>query len=411
MTHILIANQHGENRGDEAAMRAMLDSFTKAIPEVSFTLLYQFRDRDLRLQFKEPVEAYPIVLPAMTYLRGAIYTLFKMVGLDFRALLPTSLRRIIDAYEKADLVVSAPGGPYFGDIYADHEIIHWWYVLLGNLFMKPVFLYATSAGPFKKGWLNPIRRWLYRKFDLLVTREEISAGYIKSLLNDSVEIEVTADSAIQASFSAYPREEYFKGERSDLAEKMLVAVSLNDYKYPDSPDPGAKKTSYNDAMIEILAKFAQQTDCHYLFLPQLYGAVHDDASYLREMGNRLPDTVSWEVVDSDLDSDTQRQLFAMCDLHIASRYHPAIFGHTAFVPGVCIYYEHKALGFMRQLGLEENAFEIRKIQAEPVLAALSNIMANREQIIEQLHQMVPELQQRSARTTKMAIELLNSSGS
>ena len=392
-------------------MRAMLGSFAEAIPGVSFTLLYQFRDRDLRLEFKEPVDAFPILLSAITYIRGAIFTLLKMIGLDIRALLPNSLRRIIDAYEKADMIVSAPGGPYFGDIYADHEIIHWWYILLGKLFKKPVFLYATSAGPFNIGWLNLIRRWLYRKFDLLVTREEISADYIKGLFGGDVQIEVTADSAIQASFSPYPRAEYFTGLRKDLANKMLVAVSLNDYKYPGSPDPQALKKAYNEAMVEILSGLSEMTGCHYLFLPQLYGSAHNDAPYLQAMGARLPDAASWEVVDPSLDSDTQRRLFAMCDLHIASRYHPAIFGHTAFVPGICIHYEHKALGFMNQLGLEEYAFDIREISAPPVLEALTKIVGNRDQIVAQLHERVPGLQKRSARTTELAVSLLKEKSS
>ena len=51
----------------------------------------------------------------------------------------------------------------------------------------------------------------------------------------------------------------------------------------------------------------------------------------------------------------------MCDLHLAIRYHPAIVGNTGPVPGLCIYYEHKALGFMQQLGLERFAVDIRKL--------------------------------------------------
>ncbi|HBG95776.1 MAG TPA: hypothetical protein DDY14_10770, partial [Chromatiaceae bacterium] len=108
MTHILICNQHGENRGDEAAMRAMLAAFAKAIPNVTFTLLYQFRDPSLRLHYQEPVQALPIVLPATTYLRGGLFTLCKALRINAGFLLPEALRRIIAAYERADLVVSAP---------------------------------------------------------------------------------------------------------------------------------------------------------------------------------------------------------------------------------------------------------------------------------------------------------------
>ena len=408
MTHILIINQHGENRGDEAAMRAMLAAFAAEVPGVTFTLLYQFRDRALRLRFKESVEDLPIVLPATSYLRGAIFTLFKAVGMDAQSLLPPILRRIMAAYKRANLIVSAPGGPYFGDIYVNHELLHWWYVLLGRLFKKPLFLYAPSAGPFRTVWMNPIRKWLYPKFDVLVSREELSAQYIRDLLGGGVCVHVTADSAIQSSFPPYPRSAYFTGARTPLRELFLVAVSLNDYRYPGSADPAAMKASYDAAMVKLLTDLAQRVKAHFLFLPQLYGSAHGDEPYLRRVAERLPHDASWEVVDPSLDSDIQRQLFGMCDLHIASRYHPTIFGHVAGVPGLCIYYEHKALGFMQQLGLERFAFDIRGLRVEALIRALDEILGQREALVAQLRARVPLLQQRSARTTSLALTLLES---
>ena len=109
--HILIANQHGENRGDEAAMRAMLQSFAQALPDTTFTLLYQFQDRGLRLTFDETVQDLPIVLPASDYIRALVYTGFKMTGLDLRSVLSPPKQPIVEAYARADRVVSAPGGP------------------------------------------------------------------------------------------------------------------------------------------------------------------------------------------------------------------------------------------------------------------------------------------------------------
>ena len=44
-------------------MRAMLASFVEELGEVDFTLLYQFRDRNLRLSFNENVRDLPIIIP------------------------------------------------------------------------------------------------------------------------------------------------------------------------------------------------------------------------------------------------------------------------------------------------------------------------------------------------------------
>lgn len=409
MTHILIINQHGENRGDEAAMRAMLASFEKQLPDVTFTLLYQFRDRTLRMKFKEQVEDLPIILPAQEYLRGLIFTFFKVFGLDIRWFLPSSLRKIMSAYDRADLVVSAPGGPYFGDLYINHELIHWWYVYLAALFNKPLFLYATSAGPFRHKVMNVIRRWLYPKFDLLVVREEISASHIRQLLQDTINVEVTADSAIQTDVKPLERDDYFSGRKAGKANQFLIAVSLLDYCSRSAVEDAGSTCRYNEVIMELLSYVAQKPDVHFMFFPQLYGAIHNDMGFLKTLAKRLPDNTSWEIIDHNLDSDMQRSVFAMCDAYIASRYHPAIFGQTAYIPGLCIYYEHKTLGFMRQLDLERYAFNIDEADGPTLCRAIDDILLNRKEIAEHLHRVIPQLRINSARTTKLAIELLNES--
>ena len=241
MRHILIINQHGENRGDEAAVRAMLAGFEQELGEVRFTLLYQFRDRELRLKFDQRVEDLPIVLPPTDYLRLALFSTGRTLGLNPKATLSRTMRKIIEAYETADLVVSAPGGPYFGDIYAKHELAHWWYVWLAHVYKKPLFLYAPSAGPFKNPLLNPVRRSLYRKFDVLVAREPFSAEHIVGLLGPDTTVHVTADSAIQVSFPPLPRTEYFRRERAGLADKRCLTPFVRLEHTTPSPASGSAR--------------------------------------------------------------------------------------------------------------------------------------------------------------------------
>jgi polysaccharide pyruvyl transferase WcaK-like protein len=160
-------------------------------------------------------------------------------------------------------------------------------------------------------------------------------------------------------------------------------------------------------MVELLSHLADRRDCHFLFLPQLYGSVHDDGPYLERIAQRLPSSVSWEVVDPELDSDAHRRLFAMSDFHIASRYHPAIFGNSGLTPGLCIYYEHKALGFMQQLGLERFAFDIWKVDALELCTAVDEALARREELVETLKERIPALCEVARRTTKLAVRLLD----
>lgn len=404
--HILIVNQHGENRGDEAAMRAMLSGLENKIQDVEFTLLYQFRDHSLKLNFEQEVEALPIVLPLVDYIRLLIFTFFKYIfRYELLYILSPTHQSIIKAYKRTDLVISAPGGPYFGDIYANHEIVHWWYILLGDIYRKPLLLYATSAGPFNIKSLNIIRRWLYPKFDKLIVREDISANHIKKLLGKKIEIEITADSAIQQSFPAKERSEYFKNGNSKTDGKLLVAVVLNDYKYPKSKNPKKDKEKYNAEITKTLKHLISKHNAYILFIPQLYGKIHNDYIYMEKIASYLPKN-TWELVDQAYNSDEQRKIFAMCDIHFASRYHPAIFGNTSFTPGLCLYYEHKALGFMQQIKLEKYAIDIRDIQSKNLNYLFDDLIENRKNLCEHLKNRIPLLKKRSKRTTDAAIELL-----
>jgi polysaccharide pyruvyl transferase WcaK-like protein len=404
--HILIVNQHGENRGDEAAMRAMLAQFVEELGDVEFTLLYQFQDRSLRLSYREEVRDLPIIIPPAEALGMVMFSMGQLGHLNLERVLGPTTRPIIEAYRSADLVVSAPGGPYFGDIYRNHELVHWFYIWLAKLYRKPVFLYATSAGPFETPGLNLVRKWLFGEFDVICTREALSADHIRGLLGQDTPVTVTADSALQQSFEPFPRPEYFCGERQPLADKFLTAVSLIDFGYPGAPDVELRKRTYDETMVQVLGYLAELTDCHLLFFPQLYGKAHRDVPYLERIAARLPTHVSWEIVDEQLSSDAHRRLFAMCDFHIASRYHPAIFGNSGLTPGICIYYEHKAMGFMQQLGLERFAFDIWKITAPELCAGIEEALDKREDLQQILAQRIPSLRETARRTTKLAVDLL-----
>lgn len=406
MKHILITNQHGENRGDESALRALLDGVDKKLSDTKYTVIAQLQDTRIKIDFEQDVSLLHMKMSITSFLGLVLYSLLNRVGVSPSFLLNENSRNIITAYNDCDVVVSAPGGPYFGDIYANHEIVHWYYVWLARAFKKPLFLYAPSAGPFNIKWLNVIRRILFKKFDVLSLREEISKGYLEQLIGNKKDIVVTADSAIQQVVEPMYRDEYFVGEKDANKNKYLVAVSAIEYKFPGENDPEAKQKEYTDTLLQCLKHLAAKKDCHFLFIPQLYGMIHTDVSYLEYLSAHLPDNATWEIVDQSYNSNVQRALFGMSDICIASRYHPQIFAGSSGVPGVCIYYEHKALGFMQLLGLEDFAFDIRKLKLHDVISKLDEAVDNRVKISNIMKNNIGAIRKRSERTTDLLVKLI-----
>jgi polysaccharide pyruvyl transferase WcaK-like protein len=404
-TQILIINQHGENRGDEAAMRAMLQGLDDELGDLSAALLVQFRDTELEIDFDQPVEMLHIKMPITDAMRLVPFAALKVLGVNARFLLKGEAQKIIDAYERSEMVISAPGGPYFGDIYADHELVHWFFVWLARLYKKPLFLYAPSAGPFARKWLNPIRRALFRRFDTLCVREEISQGYLQELLGPEAEVHVTADSAIQQVIEPMTRDEYFTDPEDPHPEEFLVAVSAIEYKFPGESRPAEKHAEYTAALLRCLEHLGRRRDCHFLLIPQLYGRVHSDIPYLRTLAETISTHSSCEIVDGTRDSNEQRRIVGMCDICIASRYHPQIFAGTSGVPGICIYYEHKALGFMTALGFEDFAFDIRNLDEARMIEKLDEAIDHRDQLSKRMSQSIVPVRERARRTTELAAAL------
>jgi polysaccharide pyruvyl transferase WcaK-like protein len=312
--HFLIVNQHGENRGDESAMRAMIDGLEQALGPARYTAVVQYRDTSLTVPFRESVTLLQLRMPLPEMAGLFAFGALRRLGIAMRSLLSARTRPIVEAYERADMVISAPGGPYFGDIYADHEIVHWFYVWLATVYRKPLFLYAPSVGPFAIRWLNPVRRRLFRRFDVLCVREGISGRYLEALLGRGREVHVTADAAIQQEVAPRRRADYFGGERAALAARYLVAVSAIEYRFPEDADPAARQRAYGDALVQCLQHLATRKGCHFLFIPQLYGGAHDDSPYLRALAARLPEGARWRISCSATNScrGTARRFAAFC---------------------------------------------------------------------------------------------------
>src|SRR5690606_40673426 len=79
-THVLVVNQHGDNTGDEAAIRGMLDGLAEQIGDARFTVLHQFRERSSEVDTGHDVRWIPLVLPPLEAVRLVLYSLLQLLG-------------------------------------------------------------------------------------------------------------------------------------------------------------------------------------------------------------------------------------------------------------------------------------------------------------------------------------------
>lgn len=395
--HILIVNQHGDNRGDEAAMRAMLAGLDSRIPGARFTVLHQFNDpAESAVTTPQPVTYLPIRLPVVEALRLAAAVVLVAARLPGRRVAGPIGREIIDAYDDADVVVSAPGGPYFGDLYADHEAVHWFFVWMARARHTPLALYAPSAGPFRNRFLNPVRRRGYRWFDRVVVREERSAAHLRELI-PGLDVEVTTDSALQDDPARTA-----PSAPSGSSGGLRIAAAFR--------DPGARRAVHDDAVVAGLSALADRVPSRVTLLPQVHGR-HRDTPYLEELAARLRARgVEVEVAPESADSDEQRAIVAAADLVVAGRYHPAVFAVGAEVPVLVIPYEHKAHGLAEAAGLDEWVIDVSTLTGERLVERLIDLEERADEVRAVLADRSPALRALSARTSDIVAELIGDRG-
>lgn len=404
MKKVLIINQHGENRGDEAAMRAMIRSIEKQLKDVSFKVIVQFKDKDLKIPFNQDVELLHMVMSLPEAMGFLLYNFSRIFKFKFNNLLTDNSSKIIKAFESSDIVLSAPGGPYFGDIYYKHELVHWFYVWLANFYGKKIFLYSPSAGPFKLKILNSIRKRMYKMFSVLCVREKYSKQNLHQLLGPKANIHLTADSAIQESIEPFNKKEYFKGTGLEYESKFIVAVTGNQYKYPGELNPSKQRAEFTECLKQCFKHLSKKRDCHFMFFPQLCGTIHSDYEYHEYLANSLPLGVSWEIMSKEPDSDMHRKLFGMADFCIASRYHPQIFATTNGIPGIYICYEHKQFGYLSDLGISDFSFDIRNIDTEQILMKIDEALNRYDELSSVIKKNLVKIQQRAFKSTELFVE-------
>lgn len=409
--HVLVVNQHGDNRGDEAAMTAMLDGLADRLGPVRFTIVHQFADPASCIDTGHDVTWVPMRRPSLVaQLRSVAALVVASVRLPWRWLADADSATALAAYADADLVVSAPGGPYFGDLYAGHEPVHWLYARLARTNGVPSVLYAPSAGPFRRRLWNQWRRGVLGGFSATVVREQRSADHVAGLMGATFPLEVTTDSALATEVTPLERSSW-------VGDRPVVVVSAIDWGFPGHPrrHRAERRAALRESVTMAVAALARHiaADCgtppHLAFAPQLRGP-HDDSAYLRQLADAVarnaPEGTTTEVFDPSLDAAGQRARFASADLVVAGRYHPAVFAIGAGVPVACVAYQHKAAGVMEAAGVGDFVLGVDEVDVDSLTTLVLDTWAQRNEIADRLALSGPRLRAAANRTAEVAAGLV-----
>jgi colanic acid/amylovoran biosynthesis protein len=411
--NILILNGHWNNRGDEAAIRAMIDSLRSKLLIKNIKIMLISKNPIYLPENVELLNLFPSLerKTILSILSLCVDIFLILITFGRLALFTKEGKNFVKAINEADIVIHAPGGPAIGDLYSGkcglREFFYLYRLLIPIFKGKPVFFYAPSMGPFSGRLRNIIRKFILKKSTAIILREEISSKYLKEQLG--LDSYVTLDSAFQNDvpddyISRYSNiSEIFK----IIEDKKVIGMTLTDLKW--HPIYRNYKGLSEKIMLSLFDVINYLINNGYviLLIPQLFGG-QDDVSLLESFCKLNNKKIF--ILPPNIDSYGQQVIISKLYCVISMRYHPNIFAAKFNVPSIAIYYEHKTLGFMEKLGRTDLIVNVEEIDTSKIIDKFIYLEKNYNTIKEQLKKQTVHLKIESQKTIEIIIDKLKHLG-
>lgn len=397
---IVIINCHWDNRGDEAAIRAMIDELRVKYPSADI-----YVQRALGEFGSFPENEHVKVLPPFP-IGGKKRRIQEQISIETKGKfnLTSGAKAFYKAINGADIVLHAPGGPSIGDIYMPQETIKLRRLLAVKKAGVPYAFYAPSMGPFKNAERNPVRKEILEGASLICLREDISAKMVKEFVPLTNPI-VTLDSAFQHDIDINENEKKFN-EYTELRDfvgngQNVIGITITDLQW-NSLYKGDGKTKENirETFTEFIKKI---TGVGYkvLFIPQLFSEANDYV-YMKSFAIQ-----NCYVMSDKYDCYFQQFIISKIKAVVGMRYHSNIFSAKMGTPFVSVSYEQKMQGFMKKAGLLEYCLPISELSANSLSNKFEGMMSNYDEYKSLLAIKKAEFKKESSKTTELVCQILN----
>lgn len=396
-------NCHTANRGDEAAVRALVDELLLLYPNAHISL--GMRGGTYYPNLPSNVTSInQLIITKQNYNRFQIAKVTNghiAIGRTFSS--------FFSEIRKSNLILHAPGGPSIGDTYYNAESSYLYVYDLLIRMKKPYMFYAPSMGPFNKTEKNDWRRKVLLNAKAIVLRDPISARYVKELVPER-HIYQTLDSAFQHDIDMEQNkiklDNYLELNAFLSSHDKCIGITITDLIWHPV---WSKKTGIVDNIRKTFTDFIEEkTKIGYgiVFIPQLYGSGND----FDLMESYCADKENFFVIpDNDDRYDTYFQQYVISKLYavIGMRYHSNIFSAKMGTPFISVSYEQKMLGFMEKMNLEQYCIPLNEFSTDLLNTKFDLLSLKYEDYKKYLRKEHNNMKKESYRTTEILKTVIN----
>lgn len=280
-------------------------------------------------------------------------------------LAPPAARPLLQAFQAADLVVSAPGNCLYSSGKLSLPLLHHLYTLWYAQWLgKPVYIFPQSIGPFRHDWEAALTRAVLRRARIVMVREQVSLDKLAAQGFEHPRLALLPDLAFAFQGAAPEAAQAWLGRMGvDLAagRPRLGLTALN---WAVQNPQFTRQSEYEQALAEAAAGFIQHTGGQAVLFAQVCGPslAADDRVPARRVAERLralgPQVVQ---IDEPASPELLRTAYSFMDLFVGTRMHSNIFALAGGVPALAVAYRHKTRGLMETMSLADWVLEIEKV--------------------------------------------------
>lgn len=401
--NILILHAHTANRGDEAAVKAMIDELLVVYPDAKITLSLTGTTNypNLPIQVKV-IDRFPKVRARVEQLE-----FFLAIPTRGKFVVTKSGREFMQSVKEADIVIHAPGGPSIGDIYHRVELLYLWCLDIVRKNKKKYMFYAPSMGPFYMERRNTFRRTILEGAECVIVRDPISLKYLNDFLpklnaSQSLDSALQHDIDIESNEIKYHKDKLLK--RFMDSHEKCIGITITNLKW----HPLYCENSVVNELSHIFHDFIEskiKDGYGIVFIPQLYGTSNDRDEMMQYM--KTNHTYMLQDDLEEYDSYFQQYLIGKLYAVVGMRYHSNIFSAKMGTPFISISYEQKMLGFMQSIGLENYCIDLNELNIDKLNFKFNQLIDNYGEYKELLTTMHDSMKKKSYITTEAVIKILD----
>lgn len=229
--------------------------------------------------------------------------------------------------------------------------------LLADIAETPVFLFGLSANKLLNPWTAKTAKWMLHKASSVTFRDSFAIDNLKASGVILPEYKLLPDAALGAPSAPQGREaEILKIENIPLPVGPRLGVALRDLSWMNASE------EYEALLINIIDKWCELEDHDVIFIPQCTYDVDsphtDDRFIAKKIKAQLDKVEKAHIIADRYDYFDIESLYRLVDISLTTRLHGAVFSAKVGTPPIGLSYEDKVRGFFKQIGLDENVFNV-----------------------------------------------------